>query len=126
MRCHIGIVLVTGFVVALSACAAPRVISFQRDVHPILEDSCLECHTPPEGEGYRQSGLDLSNYRALMHGTVYGPVVRPRDPQRSVLLMLIEGRADASMRMPHNKDKPLPAGQIAVIRRWISQGANDN
>jgi hypothetical protein len=34
-----------------------------------------------------------------MHGTVYGPVVRPGNPLRSVLLVLIEGRADPSMRM---------------------------
>jgi hypothetical protein len=124
--CQIGIALVTGFVVALAACAAPRVISFERDVYPILEDNCLECHSPPQGKGYRQSGLDLRTCQALMHGTLYGPVVRPGDPQRSVLLMLIEGRADPSLRMPHNKDKPLPAGQIAVIQRWIIQGAADN
>ena len=113
-------------VLVLSGCAALRVVSFQRDVYPILEDRCLDCHTPPKGKGYRKTGLSMETHQDLMRGTVYGPVVKPGAPKHSVLLMLIEGRADASMRMPHKKDKPLPPEQIAIIRRWVSQGASDN
>ena len=40
-------------------CAVTCAVSFARDVHPILEENCLHCHTPPDGKGYKEVGLSI-------------------------------------------------------------------
>jgi hypothetical protein len=110
----------------LPACATQQTISYHQDVYPLLEANCLECHRPPEGEGYLKTGLNMESYRSLMQGTVYGPVIIAGNSRRSILNMLVEGRADASLRMPHERNEPLTQRQIAILRHWVDQGARDN
>ena len=104
--------------------APPQPVSFQEDVQPILEANCSECHSGG-GAGAEASGLDMSSYEGLMEGTRYGPVIEPGDSVSSTLVLLLEGKADPSIRMPHGKD-PLSDEKIAVIKRWIDQGAPNN
>lgn len=110
----------------LAGCASQPPVSFQRDVYPILENNCLGCHTPPRGKGYLKTRLDMHSYETLMQGTLYGPVILPGDSRRSIFNMLVEGRADPSMRMPHGRDEPLAAQEIELLRRWVQQGARNN
>ena len=108
------------------ACAVQRRVSFARDVYPILEKDCLHCHRPPDGEGYKKVGLNMETWETLRQGTVYGPVIVPGDSSRSILNMLVEGRADRSLRMPHKQKEPLPADEIETLRLWVEQGAQKN
>ena len=101
-------------------------VSFKRDVYPMLERHCLECHRPPQGEGYKKTGLILETHHDLMEGTTYGPVITPGNSRHSILNMLVEGRAGASMRMPHKRDEPLPDKEIEVLRLWVDQGARND
>lgn len=99
--------------------------SFKSEVYPILKSYCQECHRPG-GAGYELSGLDMSSYDTLMKGTKFGPVVTPGDAFTSNLMALIEGRADKSLKMPHNR-QPRPTGKDRLlIRAWIDDGAGDN
>jgi len=102
-----------------------RQVSFRDNVQPILRSNCIECHIPPNGEGYLKTGLSMATYDDLMHGTIYGPVIVPGDSQHSILNMLVEGRADPSMRMPHGR-KPLSNKEIEILRLWVEQGAVNN
>ena len=43
-----------------------------------------------------------------------------------ILNVLVEGRVDASMRMPHNRDQPLGDREIEILRLWVDQGAINN
>jgi hypothetical protein len=61
-----------------------------------------------------------------MQGTYYGPVIVPGDSRHSILNMLVEGRANASMRMPHGRGEPLTQQEIEVLRLWVEQGAQNN
>lgn len=61
-----------------------------------------------------------------MAGTIYGPVIVPGNSNRSILNMLVEGRADASMRMPHDGNESLSADEIRILSLWVQQGAPDN
>jgi hypothetical protein len=81
---------------ALGACTTTHTVSFRRDIHPVLEAYCLECHSPPSGKGYLASGLDLHSHASLMRGSIYGAVVTPGNSRTSILAMLVEGRADPS------------------------------
>ncbi|NJD31442.1 MAG: hypothetical protein FIB04_06105 [Gammaproteobacteria bacterium] len=99
--------------------------SYQKDVAPILAKHCASCHVPGQ-PGYVASGFDLQGYDSLMKGTKFGPVVLPGDPMTSVLVMLIEGRVDPSIKMPHGGANPLTEDEIKTIRRWVKQGAKNN
>ena len=109
-----------------AGCQVQKQISFRNDVYPILDEHCVDCHTPPRGEGYRTTGLNMENYASVMAGTIYGPVIVPGDSKRSILNMLVEGRADASMQMPHNQDEALTDDEIRILHLWVKQGARDN
>lgn len=107
----------------LSACA-PKNVSFSAEVRPILEKRCLECHVPG-GAGYNASGFDMSSYATFMKGGKFGAYVIPGDPLTSALNMLVEGRADPSIRMPHGREK-LGDREIQTLRIWVLEGAKDN
>jgi hypothetical protein len=100
-------------------------VSFRDDVQPILRSNCIECHIPPNGEGYLKTGLSMATYGDLMRGTIYEPVIVPGNSRHSILNMLVEGRADPSMSMPHGR-KPLKAEEIKILRVWVEQGARNN
>lgn len=106
------------------AALAEQIVSFGLDVLPILQTHCGRCHTPG-GEGYKASGVDLSNYAGVMKGTRHGKIVTPGDPLTSNLMVLVEGRSDPSIRMPH-KQWPLLKQQIEIIGNWVRQGAQNN
>lgn len=110
----------------LAGCASQPSVSFQEEVYPILENNCLACHTPPHGKGYLKTRLNMQSYETLMQGTLYGQVILPGDSRHSILNMLVEGRVEASMRMPHERDEPLTLHEIEVLRLWVEQGAQNN
>ena len=107
----------------LAACAQKE-ISFKADVQPILDQYCGECHVAG-GKGTEKSGLVMGSYESLMKGTRFGAVVKPGDTLTSAMIMLIEGRADPSIKMPHGKAS-LPKEKIEVLKKWVAQGAKNN
>jgi len=67
----------------------------------------------------------MSSYETLMKGGKFGKLVIPGDPLTSTLNMLVEGRADPSIRMPHGRGK-LPDREIEILRVWVKEGAKNN
>ena len=99
----------------------PAVIDFNRDIRPILADNCYQCHGPDKNK--RKAHLRLDTGEGLFNARdKTGPVV-PGKPQESELLRRLT-TADANERMPDPKSgKSLSARQIAVLKKWIEQGA---
>jgi uncharacterized membrane protein len=121
------VALLAAFVLAAASAGCAREepqVSFAKDVQPLLEVRCGGCHVPGQ-PGHAASGLSTQGYEALMKGTKYGPVVIPGDALSSAHNMLVEGRADPSIRMPHG-DQPLTAAEQTMLRRWVEQGAKNN
>jgi len=111
--------------VLLAACGGEEPVSFAQDVRPILDQHCIACHTAG-GAGQKASGFSMDSYEDLMKGTQAGPMIVPGDALGSNMLVLMEGRADPSISMPHGSMKPVPQNEIDTIRRWIEQGAKNN
>lgn len=107
----------------LGACS-PKNVSFNADVQPILAKNCLECHVPG-GSGYVASGFDMSSYEAFMKGGKFGAFVIPGDALASNLIILVEGRAHPSIRMPHGREK-LSDREIELLKVWVQEGARNN
>ncbi len=97
--------------------------SFERDVKPILEMRCVECHSSG-GAGAQASGLNLTNHSSLMAGTKEGgQLITPGSAMTSSFLVMLT-RKD-HLRMPFGKS-PLSDEEVRVIRKWIDQGAKNN
>lgn len=110
---------------ALTACNGGGPVSYAGEVAPILQANCLSCHQEG-GAGFQTSGFSMVSYEDLMKGTQYGPMILAGDSEGSNLVVLMEGRADPSINMPHGGMQPVSAADIATIRRWIDQGARNN
>ena len=91
-----------------------KAVDFARDVYPILQRACFECHGEQEQEGGLR--LDLRE-EALDSGTIEAN--HPNDSELLRRIMLPRGDDDV---MPVIGD-PLPKRHVAIIRRWIQQGA---
>ncbi len=93
-------------------------VDFHRDIKPILEANCYSCHQGAKVKG----GLRLDTHAAaLQGGKADGPAVVPGRPDASPLFQRITS-TDSEEIMPAKGD-PLPARDIALLRRWIEQGA---
>jgi len=91
-------------------------VDFERQVHPIIEASCSECHSQER----RKGGLSLATYSDVLDGGRSGAVVRPGNSAGSLLVHRLMGETEPQM----PKDElPLDAASIALIRLWIDQGA---
>ena len=111
-------------IAAILAACGPGTVSYSRDVRPILEKHCLECHAPGQ-KGQQASGVDVSTYDTLMKGGKFGPLIKPGDAFSSSFNMLVEGRVDKSIRMPHGRQK-LSDQELETLRLWVNQGAKNN
>ena len=120
----VKVIAISLFPLMITACNNEPVISFSNDIKPILDQHCIDCHKA-DGAGTLASGFNMSNYEDLMKGTKFGPMVIANDPEGSNLVVLIEGRADPSISMPHGQ-KSIPKQDIQTIRSWIKQGAKNN
>jgi len=100
------------FAFAVAGCAfAQRAPLFKDEVLPVLEKSCVSCHSPDRKMG----GLDLSTFAGLMAGGASGPVVAPGKPERSLLWMQID-----SGRMPMGGKMTTASKQL--IRSYLEHG----
>ena len=103
-------------VFACMFCAAKAEdVSFERDVLPILKESCIHCHGPDSQESKLR--LD-SMVTALQGGNSGEPIIVPGNSDRSHLIERITSQ-NPKLRMPPEAD-PLTDTAINVIRGWIN------
>jgi len=103
------------------AVANPGAVDFNRDIRPILSESCYQCHGPDRNKRKADLRLDLRD--GLFRSVDDMTVVVPGKPDESELLFRITTEDD-EVRMPPPKAAPrLTPGQIDLIKRWIEQGA---
>src|ERR1017187_3965393 len=107
-------ICVMGSAPGLSAPPAKDVVNFETQVRPILKANCFECH----GEGKKlKGGLDLRLKHYLVKGGKSGPALVPGKPDDSNIIQRIR-----SQEMPPGKKK-LTRDEVALIERWIKEGA---
>jgi WD40 repeat protein len=115
---RVGPFLLCALLVLLCAAAPAAEISFDRQVRPILSESCAGCHRP----GKLKGKLDLTNYKALYAGGKSGPAFVPGKPGDSLLVKQVSG---PTPQMP-DKGDPLTPAQVKLIEQWIAEGAHDD
>ncbi|OYP38839.1 DUF1553 domain-containing protein [Rhodopirellula sp. MGV] len=107
--------LIVGATFATCDAAEAESLDYATDVRPILADACFHCHGPDEEA--RQAGLRLDVAEDA------AAVIDKQSPDASELYQrIVESDPDLQM-PPPDSGKHLSGEQIAVIRRWIEQGA---
>jgi mono/diheme cytochrome c family protein len=102
-----------------AATPASSRVDYQKQILPILEANCFECH----GGDQRKGGLSLQSYAEVLEGGKNGPIVRPGNSANSLVVHRITGVGGDQM----PKDAaPLSAAEIALVARWIDEGARAN
>src|SRR5687767_12369262 len=99
----------------LSGPALAQPPDWQREVAPIFERSCLQCHHEDEAKG----GLNLATAAGLRAGSQTGPVIKTGSSDDSLLLQVVSGDKP---RMP-KKGAPLSAREQEILAAWIKGGA---
>jgi WD40 repeat protein/mono/diheme cytochrome c family protein len=93
-------------------------VSFSKQIAPLLVKSCQACHGPQDPMGSYQ----LYTYELMRKaGDTGSAPVTPGKPEDSELYRLIT-HEDPDQRMPKEADA-LPAEQVALVKKWIEQGA---
>ena len=95
-------------------------VDFNRDIRPLLSERCFQCHGPDAKQ--RKADLRLDTRDGLFGKRDGTAAVVPKNHKASELLARITSK-DPDLRMPP-VGKPLTAQQIALIKRWIEEGAD--
>jgi Protein of unknown function (DUF1549)/Protein of unknown function (DUF1553)/Planctomycete cytochrome C len=101
--------------------AAPQAVAmkvdadyFENKVRPILANSCYDCH-----DETAKGGLRVDSKAAFEKGGKHGPVVVPRDPDKSLLIQAVQQTGD--LKMP--KGGKLKSDEVATLVEWVKAGA---
>lgn len=113
MTAGLGVMCIT-----TAAHADAPAVSFHKEVMPILKQHCSGCHHPGKAKGK----LDLSSFAALQKGGKGGASFIAGDPTKSLLVTMIKG---PEPEMPEDAD-PLKPEEVAIIERWVKEGAKDD
>ncbi len=116
MKCSplvLGVLLTASLAMAGDK-AAP---DFARDIYPLLQKTCFECH----GEKKHKANLRLDAKVSALAGSDSGPVILLGKGATSPLYLRIT-TTDADERMPP-KGERLTADQAALFKQWIDAGA---
>jgi hypothetical protein len=103
---------------------APVTVEFNRDIRPILSDKCFQCHGP----GTQMATLRFDSEEGAKHALKDGRfAIVPGDPARSQMIARITATSPG-VRMPRSQNgaaagEPLSTRQVALLTRWIEQGA---
>ena len=95
-------------------------VSFELDIQPILTAECATCHNPTEVDPDFREGLAYASFEELIEE---GDVI-PGDAEGSELVEMLEFRSEDGNNMP--PAGPLTPTEIALIKKWIDEGAKDN
>jgi len=103
----------------------PEVVSYNFNIRPILSDKCFKCHGPDANKRKADLRLDLPEgaFAALKDEPSAHAIV-PGNPEASELYRRITSPdSDQLMPTPTSHLKRLSPYEVALIKKWIKQGA---
>ena len=93
-----------------------RTVDFAREIQPIFEASCVQCHARGKSKG----GFSLETRADFLAGGDAGAPALAGQSAESTVVAMISG-LNPEIVMP-KKGKKLTPDQVAVFRAWIDQG----
>lgn len=107
-------------------------VSFKTDIQPLLNTQCVFCHV----DGAENAGLNLGrrkSHASLMDASTQAPLkrVEPGAPEKSYLINKLKGTqlgagGNGNAMPMYDPPRPFDAVTLALIERWIREGAPNN
>lgn len=99
-------------------------VSYFKKIRPIFQAHCQGCHQPAKAKG----DYVMTDFEKLLRGGESAEegqhAIVPKQPDKSLLVQQITPQ-NGEAEMPPKK-KPLHDMEIALIKRWVSEGAIDD
>ena len=111
------ILAAAGAALGIAASPALAAADYHREVAPILRAYCAGCHNDADFEG----DFSAERYADLREGGSKGDLIAPGDAEGSLLVKMLDGRAKP--KMPPDDEPPVPEADLALLKRWIAEGA---
>ncbi len=106
---------------ALAAEDAAEPVAFNRDIRPILSDKCFACHGPDKSKRLTALRLDTEEgVRADLGGRF---AIVPGKPHESELIKRVTSDDEARRMPPSYGGQKLSPDEIALLQRWVREGA---
>jgi WD40 repeat protein len=96
--------------------AALNAQTWTADIFPLLDKRCGACH----GEQSKMGEFSVHSYASTVRGGNHGKTVAPGNPDESLLVQYVTGKAYPKMPMDGST---LSDGEVDLIRGWIKGGA---
>ncbi len=107
------------------SCQAASALDYEKDIMPVFEKKCFDCHS--EKADKVKGGLKLDDPEHFHGRFPKDQLVTPGDPKLSGLYYsLTRPRYDKGAMPPEKKGKQLTEDEIKLVRDWILEGAPIN
>lgn len=108
---------IPGIICLVTGLTSAQKVDFEKEVWPILESRCNDCHDGDSREGQ----LRLDGKQGFQSGGVSGSLFDGTSIDKSLLMQRILGKGDLDQ-MPLDEE-PLTDSEIQILKRWITAGA---
>ncbi len=92
-------------------------LEFNRDIRPILSETCYPCHGPDKNNRKAKLRLDIREI------ALEKEAIKPGNPDESELVRRIFATKDDDLMPPPESHKTLTSAQKELLKQWIAQGA---
>ncbi len=99
----------------------PEKVEFNRDVRPILADTCFRCHGFDKNTREADIRFDVRENVIAKHDDIF-PIV-PGKPEESEAWKRITATDEDGVMPPKKANRQLSAREKQIFRKWIEQGA---
>jgi hypothetical protein len=118
--------IIVGLQGSFSQCAAraqspSEAVDFNREIRPILADTCFTCHGPDAGTRQAELRLDLATEAIADRGGYQA--ISPGKAESSEAIRRIFSDDAAEQMPPPDAKKQLTHDQKLLLRKWVEQGA---
>jgi hypothetical protein len=97
-------------------------VSFNRDIRPIMSDTCFRCHGPDKSARMMDLRLDIRDEALKPAADGKIPIV-PGKPEQSEIIRRIFATDVSEIMPPEYAHKTLTQAQKETIRQWVEEGA---
>ncbi|QDU82213.1 Planctomycete cytochrome C [Polystyrenella longa] len=123
---RLTVLLTVGILAGLTPLQAeespPEEVRFNRDIRPILSDTCFTCHGPSNKDV--EAGLRFDNQESAFSELESGNrAIVPGNLEESELYQRVASDDEFMVMPPADHHKQLKPEQIDLLKRWIEQGA---
>ena len=120
----IPVLIITLFSGCSNQNALPEVVEYNYHIRPVLSDRCFKCHGPDARQRKANFRLDTEEGAyAVLKGKKGWHGIVPGKPEQSEIFLRIASSDTAEVMPPPSSNLSLSEYEIALIKKWISQGA---